>query len=143
MKKKLLFTALCSLISTSALAQIYECIDSRGNRSYSETPHGKNCHISNTSSGSFSVIQSHNTPEQNHELDYGDDDRAKTKKPGDSPQVKAARKNLQDAQKALEEGKKIRLARERNYVFYLNRIKGLEENVQARQRELANILNQQ
>lgn len=142
MKKKLLFTALCSLISTSALAQIYECIDSRGNHSYSETPNGKNCHISNTSSGSFSVVQSHQVPEQNEELDSGNG-YDKPKKPGDSPQVKAARKNLQDAQKALEEGKKIRLARERNYVFYLNRIKGLEENVQARQRELDNILNQQ
>ena len=142
MKKKLLFTALCSLISTSALAQIYECIDSRGNHSYSETPNGKNCRISNTSSGSFSVVQSHQVPEQNEGLDSGNG-YDKPKKAGDSPQVKAARKNLQDAQKALEEGKKIRLARERNYVFYLNRIKGLEENVQARQRELDNILNQQ
>ena len=142
MKKKLLFTALCSLISTSALAQIYECIDSRGNHSYSETPNGKNCRISNTSSGSFSVVQSQQVPEQNDGLDSGNG-YDKPKKPGESPEVKAARKNLQDAQKALEEGKKIRLARERNYVFYLNRIKGLEENVQARQRELANILNQQ
>ena len=142
MKKKLLFTALCSLISTSALAQIYECIDSRGNHSYSETPNGKNCRISNTSSGSFSVVQSQQVPEQNEGLDSGNG-YDKPKKPGESPEVKAARKNLQDAQKALEEGKKIRLARERNYVFYLNRIKGLEENVQARQRELDNILNQQ
>lgn len=140
MKTKLILAVVGSLISTTAVAQIYECIDKRGNRSYSESPNGKNCKISNTSAGSFSVIESYHPPVEPPHVNEMENLNSKR---GDSSNVKNARKNLEDAQKALEEGKKIRLGNERNYTFYLKRIQGLEENVQARQQELNNALKQQ
>jgi hypothetical protein len=140
MNTKLTFTVLCSIISTASIAQVYECIDSRGYRSYSESPNGKNCKVTNTSTGSFSVVQSYKPPVESKNFENNHNNY---KKPAESSAVQIARQNLKDAQKALEEGKKIRLGRERNYVFYLNRIKGLEENVQARQEELNKAISQQ
>lgn len=43
--------------------------------------------------------------------------------------ISKAQQDLEAAKKALEEGKKVRYGSERNYAKYLERIKGLEENV--------------
>lgn len=139
MKKKLILTVLCSLICPTAIAKIYECTDKHGNHIYSETPNGKNCRLNNSTAGSFSTVPAYQAATKTSDLEE-DDFYNNNKKPVDSSAVKTARKNLQDAEKALEEGKKIRLGNERNYVFYLKRIKGLEENVQARQKELNDAL---
>ena len=56
-------TYLCTLISTSALAQIYECTDSRGNHSYSEVPKGKNCHSVSNLCGNFSTTSAYKPAE--------------------------------------------------------------------------------
>lgn len=54
----------------------------------------------------------------------------------DNPAGAAAQKKLDDALKALEEGKKVRYGNERNYALYLQRIAGLEEEVKKAQDEL-------
>ncbi|MBI0130057.1 MULTISPECIES: DUF4124 domain-containing protein [unclassified Snodgrassella] len=138
MRKSLILATLCTLISTSALAQIYECTDSRGNHSYSEVPKGKNCHSVSNLGGNFSTTSAYKpavaTP------DTKDADSAARNQP-DQAAISAARKNLADAKKALEDGKKIRMGNERNYVRYQERIKGLEDAVKSRQQDLDKALN--
>ena len=76
------------------------------------------------------------TPDTNSK----DADSAARNQP-DQAAISAARKNLADAKKALEDGKKIRMGNERNYVRYQERIKGLEDAVKSRQQDLDKALN--
>ena len=133
-------TYLCTLISTSALAQIYECTDSRGNHSYSEVPKGKNCHSVSNLGGNFSTTSAYKPVVTTPDTNSKDADSAAPNQP-DQAAISAARKNLADAKKALEDGKKIRMGNERNYVRYQERIKGLEDAVKSRQQDLDKALN--
>ncbi|PIT46071.1 DUF4124 domain-containing protein [Snodgrassella alvi] len=138
MKKRLIMTAMCALMSASALAQVYECIDSRGNHSYAEIPKGKNCHPASNLGANFSTTPAYKAATINS-TDSTRDTTASSQ--SNNAAIATARKNLADAQKALEEGKKIRLGNERNYVHYQERIKGLEDMVRTRQQELDNAIN--
>ncbi|KEQ01308.1 DUF4124 domain-containing protein [Snodgrassella alvi] len=140
MRKSLILATLCTLISTSALAQIYECTDSRGNHSYSEVPKGKNCHSVSNLGGNFSTTSAYKPAVTTPDTNSKDADSAARNQP-DQAAISAARKNLADAKKALEDGKKIRMGNERNYVRYQERIKGLEDAVKSRQQDLDNALN--
>ncbi|MBI0182167.1 MULTISPECIES: DUF4124 domain-containing protein [Snodgrassella] len=140
MRKSLILATLCTLISTSALAQIYECTDSRGNHSYSEVPKGKNCHSVSNLGGNFSTTSAYKPAVATPDTNSKDADSAARNQP-DQAAISAARKNLADAKKALEDGKKIRMGNERNYVRYQERIKGLEDAVKSRQQDLDNALN--
>ncbi|WP_367454281.1 DUF4124 domain-containing protein [Snodgrassella alvi] len=140
MRKSLILATLCTLISTSALAQIYECTDSRGNHSYSEVPKGKNCHSVSNLGGNFSTTSAYKPAVATPDTNSKDTDAAARNQP-DQAAISAARKNLADAKKALEDGKKIRMGNERNYVRYQERIKGLEDAVKSRQQDLDNALN--
>lgn len=140
MRKSLILATLCILISTSALAQIYECTDSRGNHSYSEVPKGKNCHSVSNLGGNFSTTSAYKPAVATPDTNSKDADSAARNQP-DQAAISAARKNLADAKKALEDGKKIRMGNERNYVRYQERIKGLEDAVKSRQQDLDNALN--
>lgn len=140
MRKFLILATLCTLISTSALAQIYECTDSRGNHSYSEVPKGKNCHSVSNLGGNFSTTSAYKPAVTTPDTNSKDADSAARNQP-DQAAISAARKNLADAKKALEDGKKIRMGNERNYVRYQERIKGLEDAVKSRQQDLDNALN--
>lgn len=140
MRKSLILATLCTLISTSALAQIYECTDSRGNHSYSEVPKGKNCHSVSNLGGNFSTTSAYKPAVATPDTNSKDADSAARNQP-DQAAISAARKNLTDAKKALEDGKKIRMGNERNYVRYQERIKGLEDAVKSRQQDLDNALN--
>lgn len=140
MRKSLILATLCTLISTSALAQIYECTDSRGNHSYSEVPKGKNCHSVSNLGGNFSTTSAYKPAVATPDTNSKDADSAARNQP-DQAAISAARKNLADAKKALEDGKKIRIGNERNYVRYQERIKGLEDAVKSRQQDLDNALN--
>lgn len=133
-------TCLCTLISTSALAQIYECTDSRGNHSYSEVPKGKNCHSVSNLGGNFSTTSAYKPAVTTPDTNSKDADSAARNQP-DQAAISAARKNLADAKKALEDGKKIRMGNERNYVRYQECIKGLEDAVKSRQQDLDKALN--
>nr|WP_279036713.1 DUF4124 domain-containing protein [Snodgrassella alvi] len=140
MRKSLILATLCILISTSALAQIYECTDSRGNHSYSEVPKGKNCHSVSNLGGNFSTTSAYKPAVATPDTNSKDADSAARNQP-DQAAISAARKNLADAKKALEDGKKIRMGNERNYVRYQERIKGLEDAVKSRQQDLDKALN--
>lgn len=140
MRKSLILATLCTLISTSALAQIYECTDSRGNHSYSEVPKGKNCHSVSNLGGNFSTTSAYKPAVATPDTNSKDADSAARNQP-DQAAISAARKNLADAKKALEDGKKIRMGNERNYVRYQERIKGLEDAVKSRQQDLDKALN--
>ncbi|ORF01101.1 hypothetical protein BGI05_04255 [Snodgrassella alvi] len=140
MRKSLILATLCTLISTSALAQIYECTDSRGNHSYSEVPKGKNCHSVSNLGGNFSTTSAYKPAVATPDTNSKDADSAVRNQP-DQAAISAARKNLADAKKALEDGKKIRMGNERNYVRYQERIKGLEDAVKSRQQDLDKALN--
>lgn len=140
MRKSLILATLCTLISTSALAQIYECTDSRGNHSYSEVPKGKNCHSLSNLGGNFSTTSAYKPAVATPDTNSKDADSAARNQP-DQAAISAARKNLADAKKALEDGKKIRMGNERNYVRYQERIKGLEDAVKSRQQDLDKALN--
>lgn len=140
MRKSLILATLCTLISTSALAQIYECTDSRGNHSYSEVPKGKNCHSVSNLGGNFSTTSAYKPAVTTPDTNSKDADSAARNQP-DQAAISAARKNLADAKKALEDGKKIRMGNERNYVRYQERIKGLEDAVKSRQQDLDKALN--
>lgn len=140
MRKSLILATLCTLISTSALAQIYECTDSRGNHSYSEVPKGKNCHSVSNLGGNFSTTSAYKPAVATPDTNSKDADSAASNQP-DQAAISAARKNLADAKKALEDGKKIRMGNERNYVRYQERIKGLEDAVKSRQQDLDKALN--
>lgn len=140
MRKSLILATLCTLISTSALAQIYECTDSRGNHSYSEVPKGKNCHSVSNLGGNFSTTSAYKPAVATPDTNSKDADSVASNQP-DQAAISAARKNLADAKKALEDGKKIRMGNERNYVRYQERIKGLEDAVKSRQQDLDKALN--
>ena len=140
MRKSLILATLCILISTSALAQIYECTDSRGNHSYSEVPKGKNCHSVSNLGGNFSTTSAYKPAVTTPDTNSKDADSAARNQP-DQAAISAARKNLADAKKALEDGKKIRMGNERNYVRYQEYIKGLEDAVKSRQQDLDKALN--
>lgn len=126
MNKTVLLT-LALLASTAAqAATIYECTDRSGRKVYSQDG-GKNCKASNigrpsvyTSAPVYQtaapVAISESTPQANTSAD-----------------LEAAQRELQQAQHALEEGKKVRLGNERNYAKYLERVQGLENNVKAAQ----------
>ncbi|PIT14220.1 lipoic acid synthetase [Snodgrassella alvi] len=135
MKKRLISVALSTLISTSAMAQVYECIDSRGNHSYVEIPKGKNCHPASNLGVNFSTTSAYKPAPSYSTTIAKETDSTASNQPNPAA-VATARKNLADAQKALEEGKKVRLGSERNYARYQERIKGLEDVVKARQQEL-------
>lgn len=135
MKKNLILAALFSLLSTTALAQIYECIDNRGNHSYSEVPNGKNCRHASNLGGNFSTTPAYK-PVSSSTIATSNDTKSTTANQPKASDIAKARQNLAEAQKALEEGKKIRLGNERNYVRYQERIKGLEDVVKTRQQEL-------
>ena len=107
MKKTLLFTALITLISTSALAKVYECVDSRGNHSYSEVPNGKNCRTPSNLGVNFSTSSSYKPAlTDNIESASNKADTAASNAKFNQAAIATARQNLAEAQKALEEGKK-------------------------------------
>lgn len=124
--KKTVLLALALLVSTAQAATIYECSDRSGRKVYSQDG-GKNCKASNigrpsvyTSAPVYQtaapVAISESTPQANTSAD-----------------LEAAQRELQQAQHALEEGKKVRLGNERNYAKYLERVQGLENSVKAAQ----------
>ncbi|PIT19937.1 lipoic acid synthetase [Snodgrassella communis] len=140
MKKRLIFTVLSTLISASVLAQVYECTDSRGNHSYAQIPTGKNCYPASNLGVNFSTTGAYRPTPSNSTIEAKETASTAGNNHSNPAAIATARKNLADAQKALEEGKKIRLGNERNYVRYQERIKGLEDTVKTRQQELDSAL---
>lgn len=131
MKKIFLLAGCClGLIHTAAMAKTYLCTDNRGNPLYSEQPNGRNCKAIDEIGGDFVVLPAMPiTPSGNSSAQDSQPSRQ-------TPDIQTARRKLNEAKKALEDGKKVRYGNERNYVKYQERIQKLENDVQTRQREL-------
>lgn len=129
------------LLALPAAAATYECTDRQGRRSYTSTP-GPNCRDANL--GKPSIYTAAPAPSGNP---------VTTAEPAGNPvpetaaaanavspaALRAAEERLAQAQKNLEEGRRVRYGNERNYARYLERIKGLEEAVKAAQEHLNQI----
>ncbi|WP_165009882.1 DUF4124 domain-containing protein [Neisseria yangbaofengii] len=124
MKKTVLLTLVLLASTAAQTATVYECTDRSGRKVYSQDG-GKKCKTSNigrpsvyTSAPVYQtatpVAISESTPQANISAD-----------------LEAAQRELQQAQHALEEGRKVRLGNERNYAKYLERVQGLKNNAEA------------
>ena len=144
---KTLLLAVCALILTPlAQAEVYKYVDEKGNVSYSSTPPGpgakpvKNLPPVSTYEGRGA--QPAAQPAQPVAPAAAPDAANNGQRQQLQQQLVNERKALADAQKALAEGKSVRLGAERNYAKYQERIKGLEDAVQAQQSKVNDLQRQ-
>ncbi|MFD1245226.1 DUF4124 domain-containing protein [Paralysiella testudinis] len=133
-----IFSTLMLLTFSAVAAPVYECTNARGQRSYSQTP-AKNCRAANLSSAGFytaapapttaPVSSSYAAPDNN--ITPGSQAAAV-----DNSQIQAAQQRLNEARRALDDGRKVRYGNERNYAKYLERIAGLEAAVRQSEQAL-------
>lgn len=126
MRTLILLSTFALMCSAAIAAPVYQCIDARGQRSYSQTA-GKNCQPANlgrvgayTPSAPTAVMATPTlpTPIANETPSTNVND------------VQVARERLDEARRNLDAGKHVRYGNERNYAKYLERIAGLEAAVQ-------------
>ena len=142
MKKLSPIFAACLLgFCAVASATTYECTDRQGRRTYTASP-GPNCraiHLGRVTTypapagtaPSYPSYSSPTTPEPT----------APAAQPAvNESQRQAANERLRQAERNLEEGRKVRYGNERNYARYLERIGKLEEEVNKARQEV-NSLN--
>lgn len=129
--KKTVFFTLALFVCAAQAATVYECTDRSGRKTYSQSG-GKNCTASHLGSPSVytSAVPSHNT------LPPVEAAESRPQPLPATDNAALARQELQQAQQALEQGRKVRLGNERNYAKYLERVKGLEDNVKAAEDKL-------
>ncbi|WP_342345072.1 DUF4124 domain-containing protein [Uruburuella testudinis] len=109
-------------------ATVYECTDSNGRRTYTQNPDG-NCRASKLGTPSvYTSAPAYTAPAATAAPDLPP--------PSAGSDIAAARQQLEQARKNLEEGKKVRYGNERNYVRYQQRIAALEQAVSEAQQQL-------
>lgn len=124
----------------SSADTIYACKDGSGRTVYSQNA-GKHCQKTEigkigtySNSPAQSSRQFSNTSTEQVETHAQDAQENEAK-------LKAARQELDEAKKALAEGRQIRYGHERNYVRYQERIQKLEDAVQKAQSKLNDLNN--
>ncbi|WP_373740539.1 lipoic acid synthetase [Neisseria sp.] len=127
----------CFNIHSLPASVVYECTDSQGNRIYSQSS-GKNCKRQDLGKPSVYTPLLANKPSETfsnqvHSQSLAEQQIAPTVS---SANIEAAQIKLQEARRALEEGRKIRYGNERNYVRYQERIQGLENAVKEAEQNL-------
>ena len=124
--KKICFPLLLwACVATAQAAPIFECTDSAGRKVYSQGG-GKNCKAANLGRPSvYSSAPVYNQPTAEAAKDVS------TPASANSEEAAAAAQSLNQARRALEEGKQVRYGNERNYAKYLERIQNLENQVKA------------
>lgn len=148
--KTFLLTALLLSCSLSAGATpMYVCTDAKGNKTYTQNPSAR-CQAINLGKPSVysSANPSYSADTSNTSYSATNEstptpmpETAPTAAPsvvtlGESDQIVALRRKLEQAKKAVAEGKKVRYGNERNYAKYLERIAGLEKAVKDIEAEL-------
>ena len=148
--KTFLLTALLLSCSLSAgAAPMYVCTDAKGNKTYTQNPSAR-CQAINLGKPSVysSASPSYSADTGNTSYSATNEstptpmpETAPTAAPsvvtlGESDQIVALRRKLEQAKKAVAEGKKVRYGNERNYAKYLERIAGLEKAVKDIEAEL-------
>ena len=126
---------------------MYVCTDAKGNKTYTQNPSAR-CQAINL--GKPAVYSSAN-PSYSSDTSNTSSSATNESTPlpettptaapsvvtlGESDQIVALRRKLEQAKKALAEGKKVRYGNERNYAKYLERIAGLEKAVKDIETEL-------
>ena len=126
------FSTLMLLTFSAVAAPVYECTDARGQRSYSQTP-AKNCRAANLgSTGFYTAAPAPATAPVSSNYAAPDSQAAAV----DNSQIQAAQQRLNEARRALDEGRQVRYGNERNYAKYLERIAGLEAAVRQSEQAL-------
>ncbi len=129
---KTLASALLLAALPALAAPVYECTDRQGRRTYTQNPQG-NCQTSKLGKPSvYSSAPVYQTPAA--EAAPLPTPAANTAAHPDD--IAAARQQLEQARKNLEDGKKVRYGNERNYVRYQQRIAALEQAVNEAQQKL-------
>ena len=128
--------ALLAVSFPSLAASIYSCTDRNGNTVYTQDPKAGNCN--KTSLGSPPTYSSEPASVATTSSSVAPQPETAAASANDKPQLSpeelaTAQKKLQEAQRALDEGKQVRYGNERNYTKYLDRINGLEKDVKAAQ----------
>ena len=121
MKKIMFFVlgALCLLPASAA--SVYECMQN-GKKVYTATPN-QDCQETKLKDSSY-------TPAPASSYSSYSSSGGSSRSSRSARSNKEQRQSVAEAEKALEEGKKVRLGNERNYVKYQERIQKLEENLQ-------------
>ncbi|EGV34681.1 DUF4124 domain-containing protein [Neisseria weaveri] len=124
--QKISLLALALLAASFAQAvSVYECTVN-GNRVYTQNP-SANCKKSDLGKPSgYTSAPVQYTPPAAKTNAGTDKDRSETE----------AKQKLDQAKQALEDGKNVRLGNERNYSKYQERIRSLEQNVEAAEKAL-------
>lgn len=120
--------------ASPALAQVYQCI-SNGRTTFTSIP-SRGCTVVNLDKSTLSIIE----PAVRAE-DVNNQPEALSENNDNQQKIAQAKQELQDAQRALEEGRKIRLGNESNFVRFQERIQGLQDVVDAKQKQLDQLLN--
>ena len=129
---KILTALLATLPLFSTAAPIYECTDGSGHKIYTQDK-GKNCKASNLGRASvYTSAPVYSAPQQPQTAA----DNAPPPPVADSAALQAAQNELEQAQKNLEDGKKVRYGNERNYARYLDRVQNLENAVKAAEQKV-------
>ena len=147
--RAILFIALFGM-SLPATAAVYSCKDASGRIVYTQTPNGSGCEKNElgapaiyTSVKPAATAYTYAAAPENSAYEGQTAPSASTANPVDDQRLAAARSRLQEAQKALEEGRKVRYGNERNYAKYLERIAGLEKSVKDAEKQLNDLSSPQ
>lgn len=129
MEKISLSILLLTVHAAVSAAAIYECTDASGRKVYTQDG-GRNCRSSCLGQPSvYTSAPVYTVPQMSQQNNAEPQVQ-------ESAEVVAARQALHQAQLALEEGRKVRYGNERNYVKYMERIQGLENQVKAAEQKL-------
>ena len=139
--KHITLAALLLAAMLPAQAAVYACKDASGRTTYTQDP----CQTSDLGRPSvYSSVKPSSdsttyTPRQTAYEGSSASGGQTVAGSIDNEQIAAAQQRLQNAKRALEEGRKVRYGNERNYAKYLERISGLENAVKQAETELNNL----
>ena len=118
MKKTLFLLCAGLLVSPTFADTVYECRDAKGRTTYTANPapHCKEIQLKKMQ-GYQPPVYSSSVAETPTYKNY-------------QPSPTTREQRIAEAEKALEEGKKMRMGNEKNYAKYQERIRQLEENLE-------------
>ncbi|QEY26580.1 DUF4124 domain-containing protein [Neisseria zalophi] len=133
-------TSVLSLfLSLPVQAAVYECTDSSGRRIYTQQASNR-CQPADIGRvGIYSSTPAEYHPEQATQTTEPQAEPSTQNTPADTAKRREAQRKLNEAKKALEEGKKVRYGNERNFVRYQQRIQALEAAVEEAQKNFDTI----
>ena len=122
MKHISLILGIFLLSANLSYAEIYVCKKADGTTEYTSTPQANCAEMKETKVSGYAPMSGGSSYSYEYETQSSNDDENDARRSD-------AERRLREAEKALEEGRNIRLGNERNYTKYEERVKGLEEEV--------------